>query len=449
MQLRQYQKEAVDAVLKDFSNDITRQLVCIPTGGGKTIITMTITKELNTKTLFIAHRRELLTQAKNTAELIIPNADIGILQGQERNGLDAKICFATIQTARQNIEELQKQNYKLLICDEAHHAASNSYRKLFNELSFLDGNKDKLLLGVTATPFHNDKLGLSNIFEKIVYEKNIAYMIENGYLCDVRGLNIDTEMKLQGIKERAGDFAVNELSKVINVPERNKLIVEMYIDRGEKRRGVAFCSNITHAVSLAEEFNRQGIKCKAVYGTISYEERKNILTDYADGKIDIITNVGVLTEGWDAPCTSIIMMARPTKSKILYIQCVGRGLRLNENKNDCLIMDFVDASENNSLYSFSLLEHEELAKNNNTEPIRHKTQKSSPEADNKLPPEIYVPSKSECKVKSFDPLNRARQNWQTADVIHHKITADNGYIYVFQIYSVNIKCISLNLFQSV
>lgn len=326
--LRPYQQEAVDAVLQDFSNGTTRQLICIPTGGGKTIITMTITKELNTKTLFIAHRGELLIQAKSTAELLIPNANVGIFQGQERDGLYSTICFATIQTARQNIEGLQKQGYKLIICDEAHHAASKSYTELFDGLGFMNNDKDKLLLGVTATPFRNDKLGLGNIFEKIVYEKNIAYMIENGYLCDVRGLNIDTGMKLQGIKDRAGDFAVNELSKVINVQDRNKLIVDMYIDKGENRRGVAFCVNIPHAVSLAEEFNKQGIKSKAVYGTMSYEERKNILVDYANGKVDIITNVGILTEGWDAPCTSIIMMARPTKSKILYIQCIGRGLRM-------------------------------------------------------------------------------------------------------------------------
>lgn len=97
-------------------------------------------------------------------------------------------------------------------------------------------------------------------------------------------------------------------------------------------------------------------------------------------------------------------------------------------------MDFVDVSETNSLYSFSTLEHDELAKNNNAEPRRHKAQKPSLEPNNKLPPKIYVPSKSECKVKSFDPLNRARQNWQTVDVVHYKITADNGYIYIGQIY---------------
>ncbi len=143
---------------------------------------------------------------------------------------------------------------------------------------------------------------------------------------------------------------------------------------------------------------------------MSYEERKNILADYADGKIDIITNVGVLSEGWDAPCISIIMMARPTKSKILYIQCVGRGLRLNDNKNDCLIMDLVDVSENNSLYSFSMLEHEELVKNNNTEQRRHETQKSSPEVDNKLPQEIYVPYKIRVQSQILRPVKPCAPN---------------------------------------
>lgn len=360
-------------------------------------------------------------QAQNTIKSIYPEADVGIFKGNQRDGLGSKICITTIQTATRHTKLLSEREYKVLVCDEAHHAACKSYINLFERLGFMNGDKDKLLLGVTATPFRNDNFGLGDVFEKVVYEQNIGYMIENGYLCNVHGISIDTGINITGIKEHCGDFDCNALSKVIDVPERNSLIVEMYIERGEKRPGVIFCANIQHAISLAEAFSQQGLKCEAVYGSMPLHERQKILDDYTEGKIDLLSNVGVLTEGWDAPRTSIIIMARPTKSKLLYIQCVGRGLRLSENKNDCLIMDFVDIAKHHSLCTFSELEKSEILRSERNRGLAKEIVQN-----NKLLPEIHVPSKSECKVVYFDPLKRVRQNWQAVDVTHTQINLMSG-----------------------
>ena len=421
IQLRKYQNEAVNEISLHFHEGITRQLICIPTGGGKTVIFATVIKDLGKKALVIAHRDELLTQARNTIKSIYPEAEAGIFKGNQKDALGSKICITTIQTAIRHTESLLEQEYKVLVCDEAHHAACKSYINLFDRLGFMNDDKDKLLLGVTATPFRNDDFGLGDVFEKVVHEQNIGYMIENGYLCNVRGISIDTGINIAGIKEHCGDFDCNSLSRVIDVPERNSLIAEMYTERGEKRPGVIFCANIQHAISLADTFSQQGIKCKAVYGSMPLPERQKILDEYAEGKIDLLSNVGVLTEGWDAPRTSIIIMARPTKSKLLYIQCVGRGLRLSENKNDYLIMDFVDIAKHNSLCTFSDLEKSEFFR-----PECHRAFTKQNAQNNKPLPEIYVPSKSECKVVYFDPLKRVRQNWKAVDVTHIQVNLMSG-----------------------
>ena len=346
---RHYQIEAVKKILTKWQEGITRQLISIPTGTGKTLIFGLVAEALRERTLVLAHREELLYQAKSKIKLVYPDADIGFLKASEHGGLNCKICIASIQTAIRHTEELALRGYKLVICDEAHHAPSKSYKKIFNELGFMSGQADKLLLGVTATAYRGDSTGLDEVFQEIVFERSILTMMKAGYLCDVRCLEVNTGEDISCVHLRTGDFAVNELASLIDIPERNALVADTYLEHGEGRRGVVFGVKVEHALHLAEAFRERGVACEAVYGDMPSEQRQDILARYANHELQMLTNVGVLTEGWDVPDTDIIMMARPTKSRGLYVQCVGRGLRIAPNKKDCLLIDFVDLAKRHDL----------------------------------------------------------------------------------------------------
>lgn len=410
---RPYQSEALRKILKCWQSGITRQLVSLPTGCGKTIIFGLVAEAVRKRTLILAHREELLYQAKQKLTMIYPDADIGILKAEERGGLDSEVCIASIQTAVRHIEELSQRGFKLLICDEAHHAVSASYLKVFEALGFMSGDKEKLLLGVTATAYRGDSTGLDNVFEKIVFERSILAMMKAGYLCDIRGVQVDTGTDISCVHMQAGDFAVNKLDAIINTPERNALVADTYLKYGEGRRGVVFGVKVDHALNLAEAFKERGVACEAVYGDMPTEERQDILQRYAKHDLQVLTNVGVLTEGWDVPDTDIILMARPTKSRGLYIQCVGRGLRIAPNKKDCLLIDFVDIAKRHDLCSFGTLAGKKI-KPKNERTLLETIEESEREY------EIVHPEFKKPEFEAFELFERSRYVWQTVNE-HYKL----------------------------
>ena len=355
LESRPYQREALRAVLKRWQEGMTRQLISLPTGTGKTVIFGMVAEAIRQRTLVLAHREELLTQAAAKIRLVYPDADIGILKAEERGGLTAEVCVASIQTAARHMPELAERGFNLIICDEAHHAVSPSYMRVFDALGFMEDNKSKLLIGVTATAYRGDNAGLGELFQEITFERSILAMMRAGYLCDVRGLEVRTGATLAKVHTRAGDFALDELADAIDTPERNALIADTYIQHGEGRRGVAFCVNVAHAQNLAAALRGRGVSCAAVWGDMCVEERHDVLRRYEAGELQILTNCAVLNEGWDCPDTSIILMARPTKSRGLYVQCVGRGLRIAPGKADCLLLDFVDVAKRHRLAGFGTL----------------------------------------------------------------------------------------------
>ena len=404
IQPREYQSESLRKVLLAWERGITRQLISIPTGCGKTICFGLVAEALRTRTLILAHREELLYQAREKIHYVYPDADVGLLKASERGGLNNEICIASIQTAVRHTEELSQRGYKLLVCDEAHHAASESYMRVFNELGFMSGSPEKLLLGVTATAFRGDKLELADVFEEIVFERSIETMMRAGYLCDIRGLSVNTGTDISCVHMQTGDFAVNELSAKINIPERNELIADTYINRGENRHGVVFCVKVEHALNVAEAFRARGVSCEAVYGDMPTEQRQDILSRYARHEVQMLTNVGVLTEGWDVPDTDIIMMARPTKSRGLYVQCAGRGLRTAPGKKDCLLVDFVDVAKKHDMCGFGTLAGKPL----NCERGESMLEEIERTEREQYARGICLPPQSE----EFDPFSRSNYVWE-------------------------------------
>lgn len=345
--LRHYQEEAISKTIRSFDKGITRQLLTLPTGSGKTIIMAALAKQLGKRTLFLAHREELITQAIAKFKLIWPEAKVGVCMA-EQNETDKEVVFESVQSCSRDarLNQLKGNGFDLLLIDEAHHANSPSYLKVIESLGFRGKDPSKLLVGVTATPMRSDDKELGDIFEKTTYSISIGTMIRAGYLSPVNGRKVLTKTSIQGVHTRAGDFAIGELSEAINTPERNQFIAETYRKHASNRKGVAFCCDVQHCKDLAEAFRMAQIPSKAIYGDMDSLERKNALEELKNGQIQIATSCGVPTEGFDEPTISCVAMARPTKFKGLYIQCVGRGLRLHPSKSDCLVLDFADEGHN-------------------------------------------------------------------------------------------------------
>ncbi len=244
LKLRDYQQEALKAVQDAFKKGISNQLIVLPTGTGKTIIMASIARHFDTKVLLLAHREELIRQASDKFKLYDPNADIGICKAK-RNEISKQIVVGSVQSCFQpkRLAQLKKENFSILMIDEAHHSESPSYQKIINELGFKDPSK--LLIGVTATPHRADKKGLGNTFEKIVYSRTIGSMIRDGYLPPIVGRKILTTCSLKGVKSKYGDFISKQLAHAVNNSDRNQFIVSKYIEHASGRKAIAFCANRT------------------------------------------------------------------------------------------------------------------------------------------------------------------------------------------------------------
>jgi len=352
MELRDYQEEAVAAVSEQYKKGVTRQLIVLPTGTGKTVLIAAIVMLLGWKTLILAHREELIQQAREKILAYWPEADIGICKAH-KNELEHTIVIGSVQTCcrPKRLKQLKKRGFAVLIIDEAHHAPADSYLKVVKKLGFMSSTK-KLLVGLTATPERHDKRNVSSVFQEIVYARSISEMINGGHLSSVIGRKITTDISLDDVKSYRGDFVQTDLAKAINIPKRNKLIAAKYKLHAHNRKGIAFCVNVQHCHDLAVALSKAGISAKAVWGEMPMDDRRAALAELRSGKIQVLTSCGILTEGYDESSIECIVMARSTRSKSLYIQCVGRGLRPFSGKENCLVLDFADSHHNlNALIS--------------------------------------------------------------------------------------------------
>lgn len=345
--LRPYQIECLDAIRAAKERGVTRPLFSMATGLGKTVVFASLAKELGCRTLIVAHRDELIAQAAEKVGMIWDGSvEIGIVKA-ERHEPNAQIVVASIQSAcrEQRLYDLKEAGFDLCIIDEAHHAAAGTYQRLVRQLGFLQNDPNKLLLGVTATPKRGDGIGLDSMFQEIVFNRSIAWGIRSGYLSPLVGRRISTKVSINSVKTRESDFSASELSGTINIPARNRLVVESFAQYGIGRKKViAFCADVQHARDLAQAFNDAGIATAVIFGEMAIDDRRAALERFETEEIRVLTNCGVLTEGFDSPQVDCILLARPTQSSGLYAQCVGRGTRTAPGKKNCLVLDFVDAS---------------------------------------------------------------------------------------------------------
>jgi len=287
-----------------------------------------------------------------------PNARITIEMGSEYVAdPTADIISASVQTlGRKDTKRVDKFNWDnitTVIVDEAHHATTDTYRRVFDKTGSLLPDSRNLLLGVTATSQRADGISLSDIFEKVAFQYPIRQAIAEGYLVDIRGYRVRTDASLLGISKSGGDYSPSELSERVDTPIRNGRIVDAWKRLGEGRKTVVFCADVAHARDMAAAFRDSGYNAEAVWG--DDPDRVEKLQRHVGGQTAILCVCQLLTEGYDDPTISAIVLARPTQSPVLFSQCVGRGTRLAPNKKDLVVIDVVDGTMTHSLVTLPTL----------------------------------------------------------------------------------------------
>lgn len=369
MKLRPYQRTAIDAVRGCWDEGDPNALLVLATGLGKTVVFCTLGRELRMegigKTLVLAHRKELLDQAREKWLAVEPDAHVGIYQGNRREFYADVIC-ASVQscypdvcdadgnvTKRGRIHELPLKDIGLIIIDECHHVAAETYRQILATVR--EHNPVAVMLGVTATPYRNDGKGLGDFFNRVAFRMGISEGINQGFLSGLRGCRVELDIDLSQVKtsKRTGDFVESDLGNVMDTEAARREIVRAWLremgpgtDAGGRdgRFTAAFTPTVESAQHLCQEFADAGVSAVWVSGSMAKSERVQALDAYQKGEARVIVNCSVLTEGWDAPHTSCVLIARPTQSIGMYAQMVGRGTRLYQDKHDAVVMDCVGAS---------------------------------------------------------------------------------------------------------
>ena len=382
--LRDYQDEAVDAIAQAVQDDEKRRVVVVlATGGGKTVVFGALVHAWLSgdmgRVLVLAHRDELITQAVAKMALWIPRHLIGVVKAA-RNEVDAPVVVASVQTLRNDRRLEQVGQFGLIVVDECHHAAAASYKKILGELSAF-ATDGPVVVGVTATPQRGDGIRIDDVFEDVVYRKTYTELVGRGWLVPAKATAFDLIAHEQQPKLGIdGDYSESWLGGMMlgaNAPEK---ILEAWQEHAEDRPTIVFTPLVSVAKAVAAAFNDAGIASAWVSGAMPIVERRAALEGLRTGAIRVVANCGVLTEGFDEPSVSCIVIGRPTMNEQLYIQMVGRGTRClgqdihesrQNGKHDLLVLDMVGCSDQLQLDAVVELGGRKISKGvSSTEPLK-------------------------------------------------------------------------------
>ena len=344
MELRRYQQEAREAVESQWTGGVSRTLLVLPTGCGKTIVFAKIAEDCvreGRRVLILAHRGELLEQA---ADKILRSTGLRCaVEKAEESCLESffRITVGSVQTLmrEKRLHQFPSDYFGTIIIDEAHHCISDSYRRI---LDYFQGAE---VLGVTATPDRGDMKDLGQVFQSLAYEYSLPQAIKEGYLSPIRALTIPLQLDISGVTLSAGDFAAGALDSALD-PYLEQIAGEM-AKICRDRKTVVFLPLVSTSRKVRDIVNRYGFRAAEVNG--ESPDRADILADYEAGKYNVLCNSMLLTEGWDCPSVDCIVVLRPTKVRSLYSQMVGRGTRLCPGKDHLLLLDFLWHTERHEL----------------------------------------------------------------------------------------------------
>ncbi|KAK5175488.1 putative ATP-dependent helicase IRC3 [Saxophila tyrrhenica] len=355
IQLRPYQDDCIESVLQYLKNGSKRLGVSLATGSGKTVVFSHLIDAVPppnqdaTQTLILAHRRELIEQAAQTCRNIYPDKIVDVeMADMHATGL-ADITVASVQsiTSGDRLSRYDPRRFKLVLVDETHHIVASTYHTVLEYFGLATKEDAErgvtALVGVSATFSRADGLSLGAAIDHIVYHMDYIDMIEGDWLAPLRFTTVQSGVNLSTVKStETGDYQTGQLVKVVNTPEINEITVRSWLAIAEGRKStLAFCVDLNHVAALSSTFRAHGIDAQYVTGLTRKKQRAEILAAFKAGELPVLINCGLYTEGTDIPNIDCVILARPTKSRNLLIQMVGRGLRKSPGKEDCHIIDMV------------------------------------------------------------------------------------------------------------
>lgn len=325
LQLRDYQKECIDLI---DNLEPGSYLIQMATGCGKTATFTNIKRK--GRVLVLAHREELVTQPVKYYD-----CPVGIeMASQHSNGQE--VIIASIMSLTHRLHKFKSDDFDLIIIDEAHHAAAKSYKKI------LEYFNPRLILGFTATPNRGDKVRLDDVFQKIIFQKDLKWAIKNKFLTDIYCMRVNIGYDISKVAKRLGDFAPSELEEALDTDVLNKAIAEAY-NKYAKGQTLIFAISVKHCEDIAKEIPG------AVAVTAETKNREELIKQFTNREIPVLVNCMIFTEGTDMPLVETVMIARLTQNSSLYTQMVGRGLRLYPGKEKLVLIDLVGTTGKASL----------------------------------------------------------------------------------------------------
>ena len=348
MILRPYQEVAISDALNALDTH-KNTIVVAPTGAGKTIMLSALIGKRHhegKRILVLQPRDELVAQNREKFLKVNPNISTSIVNGTIKKW-DGDTIFSMVQTLSRENNLRHRPKFDMVVVDESHHVAADTYMRIIEAVK--EDNEHAEIVGFTATPNRGDGKGLRSIFNNCSHQIELATLIREGFLVPPKAYVVDVGVKeaLEGVTRRGNDFDMDEVARIMNKRVINERVVNEWQDRAGDRKTVVFCSTINHAQDLLDMFIEHDINAEMVIGDTPKEERKQILHDLEFGDVQVVVNVAVLTEGFDAPPVSCVVLTRPCSFKSTMVQMIGRGLRIldpeiypDQIKKDCIVLDF-------------------------------------------------------------------------------------------------------------
>jgi superfamily II DNA or RNA helicase len=436
LRLRDYQSATIRALHTRWDAGDRRVCAVLPTGAGKTVVFSHLVADFiarnpGKRVLILVHTDELGNQAVKKLRDVAPHLRVGVVKAA-RNDVRAQVIVASVQSLRSEKRRNQIRNVGLVIVDECHHAVAGTYLKILEHYGCMaDGARTA---GFTATLARGDKLSLADVWQSVAYRKDIAFMIRAGYLLDLTGRRVEVDdLDLKNVKRSGGDYQAASLGEAMTASLAPEIVARAYLEHASDRSGVLFAPTVSAAQAFAGALDDLGVKTEVVHGGMPVTERRAIIARFEAGVTQVISNCMVLTEGFDSPRASCVVIARPTRSAPLYQQMVGRALRPYPGQTQALVLDVVGASQVHGLASLIDLSEKpiKLAPDQSFLDAVDELDAEEPEEPGARPKLVHS---GPVKVVEFDPLARdSKRVWMATHGGHYFLSAGTGKgaVYVF------------------
>lgn len=340
--LNLFQKDSLRALRESHQRGESAGLIILPPGSGKTRIAAESAKEYGAKqVLYIAHTKEILDVAQSELEAVFSTREVTRHASLRTLASPNRVNIATIQLVTKNIDRLALRDYDYLVVDEFHHAAAKSYRKAI-QLSH-----PNFLLGLTATPFRGDRQDIHELCGgNVLASFELRAGIDAGILSPYHYFGCFDDIDYSAIKRSGQRYDIKDLEKALVIPKRDRAVIAKWRELAEHKSTIAFCCSHAHAKRAAEAFRKSGINSDVYISSTPGAKRNRLLQDLANGEIKVLCAVDVLNEGADIPFVECLLFLRPTESRRIFYQQLGRGLRVFAGKSHCIVIDFIGNFKN-------------------------------------------------------------------------------------------------------